>query len=511
MPTSISENNKRIAKNTIYMYMRMLVMLFISLFTSRVIFNALGVDNYGIYNVVGSVIVFFSFLNNGLSLATKRYITAELANGDEVSQGKNFSLAMLAHIYIALIVLVLAETIGLWAVNSLLKIPTDRMFAANVVYQLSVFSAVVGIIQSPYGSAIVAHEKMSVYAYFSIFDVIFKLLIVFAVKWIVGDKLIIYGLLLFFVCIANFVIYYIYCRRVFPQYCFKTPKERSGLRGMFGYMGWSLAGQGMVVLTNQGVTMLINVFVGVAVNAAMGISNTITNIVSQFVSNFQVAFNPQITKYYVAGDTQNLNQLIYRASRYSSFLVLIFLIPIIFQADTFLSLWLGDYPEYSVQFCVLTVLCIYFEALSGPLWMLIGSDTNIRRYQIIVSSIFSINFIGSWILLYLGFPPYNVIVVRMIVCVMLIVARLILCKQKISSFSIGKWVCDTVLRSVAIVAIPVFVNLMMLNITYPNKVIEFLSVCSISVILIVIGIYILGLNIGERKLVYSKVRSIVCR
>lgn len=507
----ISENNKRIAKNTIYMYMRMLVMLFISLFTSRVIFNALGVDNYGIYNVVGSVIVFFSFLNNGLSLATKRYITAELANGDNISQGKTFSLAMLAHVYIAIIVLVLAETIGLWVVNSLLNIPEDRMFAANVVYQLSVFSAIVGIIQSPYGSAIVAHERMSVYAYFSIFDVIFKLLIVFAVKWIIGDKLIIYGLLLFFVCLVNFFIYYCYCRKVFPQYRFTIPKERTGLKGMFGYMGWSLAGQGMVMLTNQGVTMLINVFTGVAVNAAMGISNTITNIVSQFVSNFQTAFNPQITKYYVSGETDHLNQLIYRASRYSSFLVLVFLIPIIFQADTFLSLWLGDYPQYSVQFCILTVGCIYLEALSGPLWMLIGSDTNIRRYQIIVSSIFGLNFIGSWILLYWGLPPYNVIVVRLFVCIALIVARLILCKQKVASFSISRWIGDTILRSIGVVAVPILVNLAMLNLSFANRFIEFFTICAVSVVLTGLGIYAIGLTDGERKLIIGKVGTLIRR
>ena len=504
----ISENNKRIAKNTIYMYMRMLVMLFISLFTSRVIFNALGVDNYGIYNVVGSVIVFFSFLNNGLSLATKRYITAELADGNTESQGRTFGLAILAHIYIAIIVFILAETIGLWAVNSLLKIPEGRMFAANVVYQLSIFSAIIGILQSPYSSAIVAHERMSIYAYFSIFDVAFKLMIVFAVKWIEGDKLIIYGLLLFIVCICNFLIYFSYCRKAFPQYQFVLPQERTGLKDMFGYMGWSLAGQGMVMLTNQGVTMLINVFVGVAVNAAMGISNTITNIVSQFVSNFQVAFNPQITKYYVAGDTKNLNQLIYRASRYSSFLVLIFLVPLIFQADTFLTIWLGDYPQYSVQFCVLTVFCIYCEALSGPLWMMMGSDTNIRRYQIIVSTIFSLNFIGSWILLYLGYAPYNVITVRLFVSIVLIIVRLLLCKEKISSFSLTRWFCNTIIRSLGIVVVPILVNVLLVKHIFANHIVEFFTVCSISVVLMVFGIYIIGLNVGERRLILEKIRGV---
>ena len=489
------------------MYIRMLVMLIVSLFTSRVIFNALGIDNYGIYNVVGSVIVFFSFLNNGLSLATKRYITAELASGDALSQKYTFGLAVLAHIYISIIILVLAETLGLWAVNSLLNIPPSRMFAANVVYQLSVFSAIVGIIQSPYGSAIVAHEKMSVYAYFSIFDVIFKLLIVFVLQWLVGDKLIIYGFLLFVVCILNFIIYFAYCRKYFPQYQFVFPKNRSGLKGMFGYMGWSLAGQSMVMLTNQGVTMLINVFVGVAVNAAMGISNTITNIVSQFVSNFQVAFNPQITKYYVSKETDNLNMLIYRASRYSSLLVLLFLIPVIFQADTFLSMWLGSYPEYSVQFCILTVFCIYCEALSGPLWMTIGSDTNISRYQIVVSSIFSLNFVGSWILLYLGFPPYGVIVIRLFINAILILVRLIFCKQMLQSFSILTWLKDTVWRSVAIVICPIVVNLSIIDYEYSNHMIEFISVCPLSVAMTLIGIFIFGLNSGERELILKKIRN----
>lgn len=504
-----TQNNKRIAKNTIYMYMRMLVMLFISLFTSRIIFNALGIENYGIYNVVGSVIIFFSFLNNGLSLATKRYITAELANGDEASQSKTFSLTILAHIYISIIVLILAETIGLWVVNSLLNIPTDRIFAANVVYQLSVFSAIVSIIQSPYSSAIVAHEKMSVYAYFSIFDVIFKLLIVFAVKWIIGDKLIIYGLLLFFVCLINFFIYYYYCHKTLPQYSFTFPKERSNLKSMFSYMGWSLAGQSMVMLTNQGVTMLINVFIGVAVNAAMGISNTITNIVNQFVSNFQTAFNPQITKYYVSGDTQNLNHLIYRASRYSCFLVLIFLIPITFQADTFLTLWLGNYPEYSVQFCILTVCCMYFEALSGPLWMLIGSDTNIRRYQILISAIFSINFIGSWVLLYLGLPPYYVFIVRLFVCTILVIARLILCKQKVYTFSISRWINETIIRTTGIAIAPILANIAMLNIQYSSHIIEFLFTCFVSVAITIICTFFIGLTKGERKFITNKALTLI--
>ena len=200
--------------------------------------------------------------------------------------------------------------------------------------------------------------------------------------------------------------------------------------------------------------------------------------------------------------------LIYRSSRFSSLLVLLFLIPVIFQADTFLSMWLGSYPEYSVQFCILTVFCIYCEALSGPLWMTIGSDTNIRRYQIVVSSIFSLNFVGSWILLYLGFPPYGVIAIRLFISAILIFVRLIFCKQMLLSFSTLTWLKDTVLRSVAIMICPIIANISVIDYEYSNQIIEFVSVCSLSVFLTLIGIFVFGLNSGERKLILSKIRNI---
>ena len=506
---NVSDNNKRIAKNTMYMYLRMLVTLFISLFTARIVFNTLGVINFGIYNVVGSVIVFFSFLNNGLSLSTRRYITAELSNGTAVSQKEVFNQAFLAHLLIAAVILIVAEAVGVYIVNHLLTIPSERMYAANIVYQLSIFSALLGIVQSPFSSVIIANERMAVYAYLSIFDVIFKLVVIGGVVLISGDKLVVYAILLFLGSGINVLVNFWYCYRNFPMSRLAYYRERKGLYGMFCYMGWSLFGQGAVVLTNQGVTLLLNSFSGLIANAAMGVSNTITNIVSQFVTNFQVAFNPQLTKYYVANDYKNLYSLVVRSSRYSSFLVLMFLIPLIFQARNFLSLWLGDYPMYAVEFCILTLFAIYIEAIGAPLWMVIGSDKNIRNYQLLVSVIFLFNFIGSLVCLSLGYEPFYVLLVRVIVSVLLVIFRIYWCTKLTKTFPLAVWCQQVLVKSVLIFGLSVSVNLLVMNCSIESPLIEFLVICTLSVAITGFCIIVLGLSANERQFLFLKVKNIV--
>ncbi len=450
-----ASNTSRIAKNTLYMYFRMLVTIVVSLYTTRINFQALGIDDFGIYNIVGSIIVFFAFINNGLTTATRRYITAELAQGDDESQQNVFNLAVWAHVLIAAIIILLGETIGLWAVNNLLNVPADRMMAANVVYQLSIFTAVLNIMQVPFTAAITANERMSIYAYISIFDILAKLAVAYGVMLIVGDKLIIYGALLTIASTIVVLINRIYCYRVFPMCRYKRPHNRQLLKEVFTYMGWSLMGQGAVVLTNQGVSVLVNAFFNVAANAAMGISNQITSVVSQFVSNFQVAFNPQITKLYVSKNNEDLVSLANRCSRFSMYLVLILIIPICFQVDNFLSLWLGNYPKYGVEFCVITLIAILIDSMSAPLWMILSADKNITKYQIVISSIYAINFIGSWIVLKLGFLPYSVIIVRVGVYCIAIGARLMLVKEKVPSFKIIKWLRECPLRTLPIIVFSV--------------------------------------------------------
>ncbi len=502
-----TSNNKRIAKNTFYLYVRMAVMLVISLFTARIVFNTLGVNDYGLYNIVGSIIVFFSFLNNGLGNATRRYITAEIATGTGESRKTVFNTAFVSHVLIAIIILLIAETIGLWVVNNVLNIDSERMFAANVVYQLSVFSALFGIILSPYTSAILAYERMSIYAYFTIIDVVTKLLIIFLVQVLVGDKLVIYAILILFVQLINFAIYYFYCTRKFEMCKWKTVRDRGLIIKMFTYTSWSLLGQGAVVATNQGVALLINIFYNVAVNASLGISNSISHMVNDFVVNFQKAFNPQITKYYVSGETGELNKLVWRGSRYSSYLILIFLLPVCFEADDLIQLWLGNYPQYSAEFSILAMISIYFEAITAPLWMVLCSDANIKKYQIVVSSIFLLNILFSWIFLAIGFPPYTVFAVRIFVNILLIIARLLFVKARVDSFQINIWIYDVFVKSVIIIIPGIILGFVLRNIDYSFPIVRLLVVGGSTLILTSIAIFSWGMDMNERQFILLSLKN----
>ena len=267
---NVVEKNKKILINTLYMYIRMFIMLILSLFTARIVFNTLGVDNYGIYGLVAGIIVFFSFLNNGLSAATKKFVTGAIVDESE-SISHTFNTCIIAHFIISLIVLFLSETIGIWIVNNVLNIPHDRIYAANWVYQLSVIAAILGIIQSPFGALIIAYEKMNIYAYFTIIDVVFKLFIIYLIQYINGDKLIIYSILIFTVTLINIVIYFVYTYQQFPLCRIQRIRlDRKLLKEIFSFTSWSLFGQAAVVGTNQGTSVLVNVYNSVAVNAAMG-------------------------------------------------------------------------------------------------------------------------------------------------------------------------------------------------------------------------------------------------
>lgn len=502
---SSSEKNRIILKNTLFMYGRMLVMLFISLFTARVVFNTLGVDDYGTYNLVAGIIVFFTFLNNGLGIATKRYITAEIAKGDERSISHVFYICILAHLIIASIILVLAETVGLWGVNYILNIPSGRMYAANWVYQLSVISAVLGIVQSPFGSVIVAYEKMNIYAYFTIFDAVAKLFIIYMVQTVGGDKLIIYAFLVFGVSIANMLLYRIYTYRTFPV-CRLNERKRDKplLKEIFSFMSWSLAGQAAVVGTNQGVSVLVNIYYNVAVNAAMGVSNSITNIINGFITNFQVAFNPQIVKSYVSKDFSYLQNLIVRSSKLSSFLVIIFLVPLMFEAGNVLKIWLGDYPEYSVEFCILTLLAIYFEAVSAPLWMTVYAQKDIKSYQIVISTVYSLNFFVGWLVLFLGAAPYSVITVRVIVFIALAGIRLYFTKKFFTQFDVKRWIEDVLWKGILIFFISSILTGGIMFFIECHIFIHIILTTLISLCFTLPMIYFLGLKLNERNFIKQK-------
>lgn len=488
----------------------MLVLMLVSLYTTRVLLKALGIDDYGIFNVVGGLIVMITFIKEGLTGAGRRYIMAELATGDVKSQQLMYTNVVISHLILCGIILFLGETIGLWFFSNYLNIPDGRFNAAMWVYQLSLVSSLVMIMLSPFNAVIVSEEKMSAYAYFSIVDAVLKLAIVWVVMAVNADKLIVYACLVVGVNVVDYLMYYIYCRRKFELCRIVHINGTMQLRELFGYMGWTVLGLGANVTSRQGVTMLVNIYFNVAVNAAIGISNMIISAAQQFVSNFQMAFAPQLTKNYIAGNYEEVNSLVSRASRYSSFLVLVMLIPISVVISDLLEIWLGEYPQYTEEFCILTLICIYFDAMSNPLTTVITADKNIRVYQVFIACVYLMDFLISWCVLVMGALPYYVIVVRGLLSIVGMLVRLKMIKQKVAGFSARRWLKAIIGRGMIIIALCLPLMLVKnLNESGGNVWIRFVEMGAVSVIWIAGLIWAIGMNKREREFVVTKVRNMI--
>lgn len=503
---NVITDNRKIAKNAVFLYIRMLLLMLVSLYTTRVLLKVLGIDDYGIFNVVGGLIVMVSFLSAGLTGACRRFILAEISIGDLNSQRSNYTYVIIAHIILCSIVLLLGETIGLWFFSNYLNIPEARHDAAIWIYHLSLFSCLVNIMLSPFNSVIIAEEKMSIYAYFSILEAGLKLLIVWLLTLVNWDKLITYSFLLFLVSLFNWGLYYVYCKFKFPMCRIVKVNDSSRLKDIFGYMGWTVFGVGANMTSKQGVTMLINIYYNVAVNAAIGISNMIVNAATQFVNNFQVAFQPQITKNFISGKYNDTSLLVGRSTRYSSLLVLLIVVPITVLLSDLLTVWLGTYPQYTKEFCLLALLCIYFDALSTPLITVITAEKNIRNYQIYISILYVLEFFTSWGILFLGVLPYYVIVVRLYYSLVGMGLRLHLLKKKVAIFSVINWVKSILGRSfiIVVLSLPLFVVNGYLF-TNNNIWIRLVSVGLISVCWMSVLIVGFGLSKKERGLIKEKV------
>lgn len=420
------DNNKRIAKNTALLYFRMLFTMGVGLYTSRIVLNALGIEDFGIYNIVGGIVVLFSFLSNALTAATQRFLTFELGKKEFGKFQKIFNLSLLSYCGLSLLIILLAETIGLWFLNTQLNLPADRMNASNWVYQFTIITFVVNLLRTPYNAAIIAHEKMDFYAYTSIIEVAIKLLIAFTLTYFSYDKLALYALLTTGASLVINAIYYAYCTQKFKECKTQIYWDTADFKKIVSFSGWSLFGSLSVVGSNQGVNIILNIFFGVIVNAALGIANQVCNAVNQFVSNFQIAFNPQIIKLHAKGEQKQLFTLIFSSAKLSFFLLLFLSLPILIETDTILTLWLKVVPEYSSDFCRLIILALLIDTLSGPLWMTVQASGKIKKYQLIISSVFWLNVIFTYILFKTGFAPTTAFAVRVIINVILLAIRIYL-------------------------------------------------------------------------------------
>ena len=414
------------------LYIKMGVTMLVSLYTSRVVLQTLGVDDFGIYNVVGGVVVLFSFLNAAMSSATQRFLNFELGKGDLAQVGHVFSMSLTVHFCIAGLVLLLAETVGLWFLNSELNIPAERMVAANWVYQFSVASTLLGIMLVPYNATIIAYERMAFYAWASIINVLLRLGIVYLLVIGNWDKLTLYAGLTFAVGVVMQIVHVAYCKRSFPQTsCYKFFRDKKLFWELISFSGWSLFGGVANMSASQGVNMVMNIFCGVTVNAAMGIANQVNAAVYQFVSNFQVAFQPQIVKRYSSGEHESFVQLIFSASKFSYAMMFLLSFPVILNADFILRVWLNVVPEYTADFTRLMLVFMMLESLSGPLWMSVQATGKIRNYQLIVSAFIFANLPLCIVLLYLGANPVWVLAGRIVISFFTIVWRIFYLKKRV--------------------------------------------------------------------------------
>lgn len=502
-------NNKRIAKNTILLYVRMFIMMAVGLFTSRIILDALGVSDYGIYNVIGGLVTMFSVLTGAMSVATSRFLTFALGSGDNNLLRSTFVTAVNIHLIIAAAIVVIAEIGGIWMLNNHLNIPADRMDAANVVLQFSIATFVINLINVPYTSSIISHERMGIYAYFSLFDVFVKLGIVYVLYFTSSDRLVVYALLLCLANLATQIINWVYCKRKFAECRYSFSIDKHLLKKMFGFIGWAFWGNAAVVLKDQGMTLLLNIFCGTIVNAAQGVANQVNATVNKFVSNFMTAVNPQITKLYASGDYDAMNKLIVRSTKLSAFLLLILIIPIIVNIDDILALWLVEVPQHTGAFVTLILFYSFVNSFTSGLITGILANGKIKTYEIVLTFTYILNIALAYLVLKIGMSPETLYVLLIVFKIVVLGIQLWLGRNMF------RLPLRTYLRSMARYVLPVLtIGLLLMLIPWQeiSGVIYriTLSVLSVEIVLLV-SVYLIGLEIKERKFIVEKLQHVTSK
>lgn len=401
-----SENNKRIAKNTLFLYFRMFITLSVSLYTSRIVLDTLGIEDFGIYNVVGGIVVLFGFLSVTMASGIQRFLTFQMGNNDFEKLKTTFSTSLIINFCLAIIILILAETIGLWFLNNKMNIPADRMDAVQWVYQFSVLASLISIFHIPYNASIIAHERMNIIAYVSIVDVSLKLLVVYLLLVSSHDKLIVYSILIFMVILLINTIYRIYCINKFAECKFRFVWDKDLFQAMMSFSGWNLFGSLASTAANEGINIALNIFFGPIVNAARAISFQVNNAVIGFASNFQTAVTPQITKLYAGNKLTDLHKLLYLNAKFAFILMLFITLPVIFELETLLFWWLKSVPVNTLLFCRLVLLQSILYSLSMPFRMAIHATGKMKIINLTAGIALLMVLPVSYVLLKMGLPPY---------------------------------------------------------------------------------------------------------
>lgn len=502
-------NNKRLAKNTLLLYLRMILIIIVGLYTSRIVLQTLGVDDYGIYNVVGGIVAMLAFLNSAMTAASQRFISFELGTGNLSKLKQVFCTSVTIHIAIAGIILIIAETIGLWFLNTHMNIAPERMTAANWVYQCSILTFMTTVISVPYNACIVAHERMKAFAYISIVETCLKLAIVYLLLILPSDKLITYAILMLSVSIIIRIIYGIYCKLNFEECTYQFSFNKNSFNEMFAFAGWSVIGNLGFALKDQGSNVVLNIFYGTAINAARGVALQVNGIINNFSSNFIMALNPQITKQYAAGNVQESIQLVYAGCRYSLYLLSIISVPFMVNLNYLLSLWLGTVPPYTTEFLFLALIAALINSIATPLVTAMQATGRIRNFQIIICIIMMCELPLTYIILKLGYKPYMAMIASIIVVTIGLFARLLLLKQLIKSYSIKYFTIHIIVKNILIVAGCIAVATYIHGYWIKINFVSFIITSFIAFIITLGGIYIFGITSKEKAFINNKIRRII--
>lgn len=478
----------------------------VSLYASRVILKTLGVDDFGIYNVVGGIIVLFSFVNGALLGSTQRFLNYEIGKGDIEAQRKIFKSSLSIYMIFCVIVILIAETVGIWFLNHKLNIPVGRMTAAMAVFQFSLITFCFNIIRVPYNATVVAYEKMSFYAYLSIFEVVLKLLIVYLLLVIQIDKLISYSMLVMAVSIVILIIYMYYCARKFEICSFKFHYNKTDYNQILGFSTWTLFGSIANLSISQGMNIIFNIFYGVTVNASLGLTNQVRNAVNSFLTNFQVAFTPQIVKSYAANDHGRFRNLLLATSKYSFFLMYLITIPFLINAEFVIRKWLDVVPAYLVVFCNLSMINLLIDSISAPLGIAINATGNIKYYQVIYSILSVVAVPIVFILTKLGYQPNTVYGVWVVVNFLVYLWKIAYVTKKVE-LPILIYCREVLLKVVLVLAVSlpiVFLAIHYIKLTGWSYLI-ITTVLSCSITMIITGV--LGINQSERNILMNFINS----
>ncbi|MDL2297150.1 oligosaccharide flippase family protein [Bacteroidales bacterium OttesenSCG-928-B11] len=498
-------NKSRIAKNTMFLYFRMILIMLISFYTTRVVFRTLGVVDYGILTVVGGLVILLAFINGTMSNASQRFFAIELGQNNKEQLKKAFTTNINLYIIFSAILLVVAETIGLWFLNHKMNIPADRIVAANWVYHLSVASTIISIITIPYGAIIIAREKMKFYAYISLLEASLKLAIVYLLVISPADKLITYAILLFVVAIINSGIHAIYCSRKFEECHYSFSWDKALFKEMLSYSGWNMYGVLAVSLRNHGVNVLLNIVFGPAVNAARSISYQIFNAINQFTNNFFTAVRPQLTKSYAAGERKGMLTLLFQSSKFSYYLLLFLALPIFLEAPGILKIWLTDVPEYAIVFSRLVVINAIIESLQLPIMTSIQATGRVKFFELCTGTVLLLNIPVCYLFLKAGYPPQSTMVVSILLSLIAQIIRVVFAHKQLA-MSISDY-CKFVVAPILIVT-TLSAILPVLTVCYfETSFYRLLATLLISTLSCAIAIYFAGISKNERKALITAVQK----